>query len=127
MDREKQIEEMEIALREASHELDKAWHECLYNNGTQPRREFLFTAQYLVENKGYCKTTDLEKELEDWKAIAEQYQRQFEEARADVAREIAKRLKARAGIRKISTHHYEVVVKIDAIDQTVQEILEEIK
>ncbi len=56
--REKQIEEMEIALREAQHELDKAWHECLHNKGTQPRREFLFTAQYLVENKGYRKIHD---------------------------------------------------------------------
>ena len=63
MDREKQTEEMEIALREAQHELDKAWHECLHNKGTQPRREFLFTAQYLVENKGYRKASDVAREI----------------------------------------------------------------
>lgn len=63
MTKEKQIEEMEIALREAQHELDKAWHECLHNKGTQPRREFLFTAQYLVENKGYRKASDVAREI----------------------------------------------------------------
>ena len=63
MNKEKQIEEMEIALREAQHELDKAWHECLHNKGTQPRREFLFTAQYLIENKGYRKASDVAREI----------------------------------------------------------------
>ena len=63
MNKDKQIEEMEISLREAQHELDKAWHECLHNNGTQPRREFLFTAQYLVENKGYRKASEVAREI----------------------------------------------------------------
>ena len=60
---DKQIEEMEIALREAQYELDKAWHECLHNKGAQPRREFLFTAQYLVENKGYRKASEVAREI----------------------------------------------------------------
>lgn len=55
---EKQIEEMEIALREAIHEFDDAWRECLHNDGKQPRRETLFYAKYLVENKGYRKVHD---------------------------------------------------------------------
>ena len=63
MNRDKQIEEMEIALREAQYELDKAWHECLHNKGAQPRREFLFTAQYLVENKGYRKASEVAREI----------------------------------------------------------------
>lgn len=51
----KQIEEMEISLREAQHEFDKDWTECLHNKGKQPPRENLFYARYLVEKKGYRK------------------------------------------------------------------------
>ena len=37
---------------------------------------------------------ELTEENEDWKAIAEQYQRQFEEAKADTVRELAERIVA---------------------------------
>ena len=63
MNIEKQIMDMEIALHEAQHEYDKAWTECFHNNGKQPRRENLFYAEYLVENKGYCKASDIAKEI----------------------------------------------------------------
>ena len=62
----KQIEEMEIALREAQHELDKAWHECLQNKGKPPRREFIFISQYLVENAGYRKAFEVVEEIADF-------------------------------------------------------------
>jgi hypothetical protein len=61
--RDKQIEEMTIALIESQHEFDKAWHECLHNNGKQPERENVFYAKYLVENKGYRKATDVAREI----------------------------------------------------------------
>ena len=62
---EKQVEEMEIALREAIHEFDGAWRECFHNAGKQPRRETLFYAKYLVENKGYRKASEIIAEIDD--------------------------------------------------------------
>lgn len=59
MTEEKKIEEMVIALTEAQHEFDKAWHECLHNNGKMPDRENVFYAKYLIENKGYRKASDV--------------------------------------------------------------------
>lgn len=55
---DKQVEEMTIALTEAQHEFDKAWHECLHNNGKMPRRENVFYAEYLIEKKGYRKQSE---------------------------------------------------------------------
>lgn len=63
MSRDKQIEEMVIALTESQHEFDKAWHECLHNNGKQPERENVFYAKYLVENAGYRKSSDVAREI----------------------------------------------------------------
>lgn len=61
--RNKQIEEMEIALREAFKAYDNAWHECLQNKSRQPDREPVFYAKYLVEKKGYRKSTDVVSEI----------------------------------------------------------------
>lgn len=61
--KDKQIEEMTIALIESQHEFDKAWHECLHNNGKQPERENVFYAKYLVENKGYRLASDVAREI----------------------------------------------------------------
>lgn len=55
IDKNREIEEMVIALSESQHEFDKAWHECLHNNGKRPERENVFYAKYLIENKGYRK------------------------------------------------------------------------
>lgn len=63
MSRDKQIEETVIALTESQHEFDKAWHECLHNNGKQPERENVFYAKYLVENKGYVKASEVAREV----------------------------------------------------------------
>lgn len=59
----KQIEEMVIALYESQHEYDKAWHECLQNNGKRPERKNVFDAKYLVEKKGYRKQSDTAREI----------------------------------------------------------------
>lgn len=48
-----------------------------------------------IYNADYRKASDLETEIADLKAIAEQYQKQFEEARTDVAREIFEEMQAR--------------------------------
>ena len=61
--KDKQIEEMTIALTESQHEFDKAWHECLQNNGKRPERENVFYAKYLIEKKGYRKASDVVKEI----------------------------------------------------------------
>ena len=63
MNKDKQIEEMVIALTESQHEFDKAWHKCLHNNCKQPERENVFYAKYLVENKGYRKASDVAREI----------------------------------------------------------------
>ena len=91
MNRDKQIEEMA-----------KDICECFNENGTcyqddKPcdcRCDSFTDAQYLYE-KGYRKASEVEKEIADLKAIAEQYQKQFEECyeekakiASDVAREI---------------------------------------
>ena len=63
INKEKQIEEMVIALNESQHEFDKAWHECLHNKGKQPERENVFYAKYLVEKKGYRKASEVVDEV----------------------------------------------------------------
>lgn len=63
MSRDKQIEEMTIALCEAQHEFDKAWTECLHNNGNQPERENVFYAKYLIEAKGYRKASEVARDI----------------------------------------------------------------
>ncbi len=63
MTKEKQIEEMVIALTESQHEFDKAWKECLHNNAPTPDRENVFYAKYLIENKGYRKASDVAREF----------------------------------------------------------------
>ena len=63
MSREKQIEEMEISLREAQYEYDKAWTECFHNNGKRPRRENVFYAEYLIEKKGYRKASEVARKI----------------------------------------------------------------
>ena len=74
MTSEKQIEEMVIALIESQHEFDKAWHECLHNNGKQPEKENVFYAKYLIENKGYRKASEIAEEfVEVIEAIIEDY------------------------------------------------------
>lgn len=55
MTENEQIQEMEIALREAQHEYSKAWSECFHNCGKRPERETVFYAKYLVNGKGYRK------------------------------------------------------------------------
>ena len=62
MTKEKQIEEMVIALTESQHEFDKAWHECLHNGGKQPDRENVFYAKFLLD-KGYRLATDVAREI----------------------------------------------------------------
>ena len=62
MNREKQIEEMVIALTESQHEYDKAWHECLQNRGKRPDRENVFYAKFLLD-KGYRKASDVAREI----------------------------------------------------------------
>lgn len=84
---EKQIEEMAIDLcplyeeygscKKCDEELDIDDEPCLYK----------CMAKLCIE-KDYSKASDLEKEIEDLKAISEQYRKQFEEARSEVAEEI---------------------------------------
>ena len=71
----KQIEEMAIALHEAQHEYDKAWHECFQNKGKRPERENVFYAKSLVEKKGYRKQSDTAREIfaELKKAMIDEY------------------------------------------------------
>lgn len=59
----KQIEEMVIALTESQHEFDKAWYECLHNNGKRPEIENVFYAKYLIEKKGYRKDSEVASEI----------------------------------------------------------------
>lgn len=63
MSRDKQIEEMVIALTESQHEFDKAWKECLHNNAKMPDRENVFYAKYLIEQKGYRKASEVAEEI----------------------------------------------------------------
>lgn len=69
MSKDEKILDMEVALREAQHEFDKAWKECLHNNGKTPERENVFYAKYLVEKKGYRKASEIFDEIE--KSIAD--------------------------------------------------------
>ena len=61
--KDNQIEEMVFALNESQHEFDKAWKECLHNNGKMPDRENVFYAKYLIEQKGYRKSTEVAEEI----------------------------------------------------------------
>lgn len=118
----KQIEEMAKALHESQHEFDKAWHECLQNKGKRPERENVFYAKYLVEKKGYRKASEVEKELADWKAIAEQYQKQFEdcyEEKKKIASDVAAEVFAE--IEK-ATEHY--ISKIKEMEKNLEGISE---
>ena len=79
LNKEKQIEEMARVMCQQSNPCFL----CAFQTPCRCR-----TNAELLNAEGYRKTSDLEKEIEDLKAIAEQYQKQFEEARTDIAREI---------------------------------------
>ena len=59
-------------------------------------------------------------ENEDWKAIAEQYQKQFEDAKADTVRKMQERLKA----QKFTHKNLGELVYVEDIDQIAKEMLE---
>lgn len=86
--REKQIEEMAIIYEEARYKASETLGSMNEGAGKWYAKAFY--------NAGYRKASEVEKELADWKAIAEQYQKQFEEARADVARETVKAIMEKA-------------------------------
>lgn len=67
---------------------------------------------------------ELTEEVADLKAIAEQYQKQFEEAKADTVREMQEKLHAREVRYGNITFK---VVPIDDIDQIAEEMIGETK
>ena len=77
MSRDKQIEEMAKIRPYGCEGSCKRCSKC---------DEWMYAER--IYNAGYRKASDLEAEIADLNAIAEQYRKQFEEARTDVAREI---------------------------------------
>ena len=71
------------------------------------------------------KIKELTEEVADLKAIAEQYQKPFEEAKADTMREIQERVKAVAYLSCDWSHgEHPMVVELDDIDQIATEMVE---
>ena len=73
-----------------------------------------------LDSLAFSLIKELTEEVADWKAIAEQYQKQFEEAKADTVREMQERLIAE--FRKDDRMNYYIRM---TIDQIAKEMLEE--
>jgi hypothetical protein len=76
-------------------------------------------------NKAYY---ELACEVEDLRAIAEQYQKQFEEAKADTVREMQEMLKYTLCINnEENTEFFDYVYTLETIDQIAKEMVEGIE
>ena len=90
---DRQIKELEIALRKAVHKYDDAWKERFRTKGKLPEPELRFYARCLHE-EGYRKFSDIKAQMECWQEYYEElYQIAKATIRTDVAREIFAELK----------------------------------
>lgn len=102
--------------------LDCPYNECNLVGGTS-ERQTKGTCQGWLMRDALALINELTEEIADLKAIAEQYQKQFEEAKAGAVRKMAERL-TKEFDRMHKSNFITVEVRQWIIDQIAKEMLE---